>query len=149
MRPEDFGIARWTGTVTDVHDGDTFTVQIFLRKKLIAVERIRLLGVYAPELNQPGGIEARGVLRQYLMPLEQKNLVYIDGKKEVYSFDRLLADAYVQDPVGSAGELESVAAMMNQFLNRPLAAMGRPNLERSQAKRLAETQALKTAQALA
>lgn len=43
----------FTGTVTRVHDGDTVTVD---------GKRVRLYGIDAPELAQPGGVEARDFL---------------------------------------------------------------------------------------
>ena len=46
--------------------------------------RIRLIGVFAPELNEPGGIEARDYLRS-LLPI---------GTKITLEFDRHLYDRY-------------------------------------------------------
>lgn len=52
----------WPGVVLDVHDGDTLTV----RRTSGDVVKVRLYGVDAPELAQPGGPEARDYLRAML-----------------------------------------------------------------------------------
>ncbi len=52
--------------IIDVHDGDTIRVvldQGFYDTKEISV---RLLGTFAPELAQPGGIETRDFARQWV-----------------------------------------------------------------------------------
>lgn len=52
----------WPATVVDVHDGDTITV----RRDDGTQHRVRLYGIDAPELAQPGGTEARDHLRALL-----------------------------------------------------------------------------------
>lgn len=47
----------WPGTVTQVHDGDTITVEREDTKEKV---RVRLYGVDAPEKKQPFGKEATG-----------------------------------------------------------------------------------------
>ena len=50
------------GTVIAVHDGDTITLRIETNKK-----KIRLVGIDAPELKQPYGVEARSALREAVL----------------------------------------------------------------------------------
>jgi endonuclease YncB( thermonuclease family) len=65
----------FTGTVQRVHDGDTVTVDGV---------RVRLFGIDAPELAQPGGQEAR----RYLASLVQDRAVDVVSKDQ---------DAYGRD----------------------------------------------------
>lgn len=59
------------GYVLDVHDGDTFTIDISSARSGNAfeyadVERVRLRSVSAPELHDPGGRAARDRLRRQI-----------------------------------------------------------------------------------
>lgn len=64
----------WPAVVIDVHDGDTITV----RRSNGQAERLRLYGIDAPELAQPGGTDAADHLRELLH----------DGTAEVRTMDR-------------------------------------------------------------
>lgn len=50
------------GTVSAVHDGDTFTI-----KTATSQQKVRLAGIDAPELDQPFGVESRGYLRKVVL----------------------------------------------------------------------------------
>lgn len=59
----------FAGTVTAVHDGDT--VHVTVLDPLLSVPvvlAVRILGINAAELNQPGGPEGRAALEQLLPP---------------------------------------------------------------------------------
>lgn len=53
----------YRATVISNHDGDTITLEIDLGRRTYTVDSIRLLGINAPELSEPGGKEARDFLR--------------------------------------------------------------------------------------
>jgi endonuclease YncB( thermonuclease family) len=50
------------GTVSAVHDGDTFTI-----KTETSQHKVRLAGIDAPELDQPLGVESRDSLRKVVL----------------------------------------------------------------------------------
>ena len=88
----------YNATVVTVHDGDTLKVDIDLgfRVTLRGVD-LRLQDVFAPELNEPGGIPARDKLRA-LIPAGSKVLVQTvrtKGGSEVVSFQRYVARVLV------------------------------------------------------
>lgn len=81
-----------TGAVTDVHDGDTLTVEVRLPV------RVRLLDCWAKELSQPGGKEAREHLRQLVQGKSCLVQIPLDGFRrsdDVFSFGRLLARVWI------------------------------------------------------
>lgn len=68
-----------------VHDGDTIII-----KKKGGVTSVRLAGIDAPELAQPGGVQARDYLRS-LLEGHDIRLVIRDHDR----YDRAVADVYV------------------------------------------------------
>jgi endonuclease YncB( thermonuclease family) len=56
----------WQATVVDVHDGDTVRVLIDLGFSVRYAADVRLLGLNAIELGDPGGIEAKAHLQGLL-----------------------------------------------------------------------------------
>jgi micrococcal nuclease len=64
-------VRTYPATVTGVHDGDSATVQADLGWGVWRVVTVRLSGINAIELSQPGGKEARDHLLG-LMPLGSK-----------------------------------------------------------------------------
>jgi endonuclease YncB( thermonuclease family) len=57
---------QYVAYVTSVHDGDTLTVRVDLGFDTWRVQNVRLIGINARELSQPGGKEARDHLRKLL-----------------------------------------------------------------------------------
>lgn len=53
------------------HDGDTVTYMSDLGRRVHNEAEIRLLGVFAPELSQPGGIECRKFVQDWHWQREQ------------------------------------------------------------------------------
>ena len=114
-------LAKWLtlyAVVTDVMDGNNIKV----RDGKGVVHLVRLSAVDAPELRQPGGLEARALVRKLVL---KKNVRiehhYFDHKgrilgklyiKDVCLNRRLLEDglAWFLDPDGDAPEFESCAA---------------------------------------
>ncbi|KAA1269116.1 DUF1016 N-terminal domain-containing protein [Leptospira interrogans] len=61
-------LCHYLGILERVVDGDTFVAQIDLGFGLTARQKIRLLGINAPELNAPGGQESFESLKKKLKP---------------------------------------------------------------------------------
>ena len=56
-------------TVVSVYDGDTIRVDIDLGQEMWVMNRaVRLFGIAARELHEPGGIQARDFLRSLIPP---------------------------------------------------------------------------------
>ena len=81
-----------SGTVVDIHDGDTLTVEV--RVPI----RVRLRDCWAPELSEPQGLEARDRLKEVA---EGKRCVIhvpltdVRRPDQVLTFGRLLAHVWV------------------------------------------------------
>lgn len=78
--------------VTEVYDGDTITVEVTIRA------RVRLLDVWAPELGEEGGEDARDYLDHWVngenavlyVPLDD-----VDRLDDAMTFGRMLGRLYV------------------------------------------------------
>lgn len=81
--------------LVEVHDGDTITVEIDLGFRLRLVEKFRLAGINAPEINTPEGKAARAYLVSIMAALPIEMWVYKAQEK----FGRWLA--WVSYPAGS------------------------------------------------
>lgn len=68
----------YPATITGVHDGDSATALADLGWGVLRVVTIRLNGINAIELNQPGGKEARDHLLT-LMPINTKVMLTVLG----------------------------------------------------------------------
>jgi endonuclease YncB( thermonuclease family) len=92
---------EWPAVVQDVHDGDTITVRIDRgfddRKEDM---KLRLEGVYAPELHQPGGPETRQFVIDWVkaasisaqvFPLVVTTVRLKNGKRERKTLERYVA----------------------------------------------------------
>jgi endonuclease YncB( thermonuclease family) len=55
------------GTVIAIHDGDTLTLKSSDKER-----KVRLVGIDAPELGQPYGVESRNALREAVLNRELK-----------------------------------------------------------------------------
>ena len=67
--------------ITAVYDGDTVTAEIDLGFKIIFTEKIRLLGINAPEVSgkeKPKGIRSRDALRELILNKE----VFVKTEKD-------------------------------------------------------------------
>lgn len=73
----------FTGAVTRVHDGDTLTVD---------GRRVRLFGIDAPELDQPGGAASR----EYLARLVQGRSVEV-VEKDIDAYGRVVGVVLAHD----------------------------------------------------
>lgn len=83
-----------SGIVTSVADGDTFTVQ--------SLGEVRLADIDCPELDAPGGPEAKEFTRTLL--LNRRVYLDLDDKTGQDRYGRLVCVAYPADPGGSLGE---------------------------------------------
>lgn len=95
----------WEAKVIDVHDGDTFTVQVLTWPGIEMTTKIRLAGIDAPELHgrceseTQGAIAARSALRQLL-----GNTVFLQHLKQD-KYGRWLAYVTNRDGKDVAHEL--------------------------------------------
>ena len=58
--------ARWRIRPTETHDGDTIAAVVDRGDDDLSVWWVRLKGVFAPELSQPGGPECRAFVMAWL-----------------------------------------------------------------------------------
>ena len=101
---------EYRARVTGVYDGDTVTVDIDLGfKTWVKDEKIRLLGIDAPELKGEtlqAGRASRDALRELIL---DEDVLIRTEKDEQGSFGRYLGEVFVET---ETGEFESV----NQIL---------------------------------
>lgn len=76
--------------VIDVHDGDTIRLALNAGLETAAHPRLRVRGLYCPELSQPGGVEARAYTTQVLTDAAGI-VVHVHGR----SFGRWVAQVMV------------------------------------------------------
>jgi hypothetical protein len=81
----------WSGYVKNVVDGDTIDVHF----NICGVQRIRLVGIDAPEIGEEGYEEARVFLNETCMWEEVK--LDVDDMKQYDSYYRILAVVYVNE----------------------------------------------------
>jgi endonuclease YncB( thermonuclease family) len=97
--------ARWpfdVMEVVEVHDGDTVKLRVDRGGGDHWVFWLRIASVYAPELSQPGGYEARDWLEQFIRQLPPKDwgMVTVTHRRmtsdnDVKSLDRWVGELYV------------------------------------------------------
>ncbi len=83
--------------VVNVHDGDTLTVELRFRVP------IRIRDLWAPEINEPGGIASREALKT-LLPLGERCVVFVPSKNPLLLMDcvslgRMVGDVFTRDGV--------------------------------------------------
>jgi micrococcal nuclease len=81
----------WSGYVKNVVDGDTIDVHF----NICGVQRIRLVGINAPEIGEEGYEEAKEFLNETCMWEEVK--LDVDDMKQYDSYYRILAVVYVNE----------------------------------------------------
>lgn len=110
MKASEWPRYRYAGTVVDIVDGDTVTIDLALGCRVNTVRRIRILGFDAPELfsgkNRDAGAAAKAALAS-LLPVGSR--VFIETRLDRTSFDRLLGVTFIE---GADGMLHDVAALM-------------------------------------
>ena len=86
---------RYAVTVLRVVDGDTIEASIEMGLGMTRKAKIRLLGYNAPELRQPGGLEAKQYLDTMLSSTLCTDLDAVTTRgKEFDSFGRVLASLH-------------------------------------------------------
>ena len=83
----------YQATVISSHDGDTLTLNIDLGRRTYSIDSIRLLGINAPELSQPGGQGARDYLRTLCPPGTEVRIQTFKNKNDKYG--RWLGKVYL------------------------------------------------------
>lgn len=100
--------------VMDVHDGDTPLLRIDQGRNTHGVIWLRMAGINAPELHNPGGYEARDYLAGILEgPPKLHGMVALTHRKiksdlDDKSFDRWVGECYLD----YSGDRINVAALM-------------------------------------
>ena len=110
----------YVGVVERIIDGDTLEVRIDLGFDVWKVERLRLRGIDTPELNMPGGKEAKGFVEKTLegVPL----VAFKTYKADKYA--RYIADVFY-DPVAGEGDGDEAKVFeTGRFLNREILEAG-------------------------
>jgi micrococcal nuclease len=81
----------WRGYVNNVVDGDTIDVHF----NICGIQRIRLVGINAPEIGEEGYEEAKEILNEICMWEEVE--LDVDDEKQYDMYYRILAVVYVND----------------------------------------------------
>jgi micrococcal nuclease len=81
----------WSGYVKNVVDGDTIDVSF----NIYGVQRVRLVGIDAPEIGEEGYEEAKDFLNETCMCEEVK--LEVDDEKQYDPHYRILAVIYAND----------------------------------------------------
>ncbi|MES2479291.1 MAG: thermonuclease family protein [Bacteroidota bacterium] len=112
---KDFQLYQYQGLVTEVYDGDTCTITFDLGFKISFTEKVRLLGINAPEMR--GNDKAKGTIsRDRLREKILNQTICIETQKdEKEKYGRYLGIIYLKN---SKGELENVN---NWMVNEGLA----------------------------
>lgn len=87
---------QYAGLVLDVHDGDTYKVDVDLGFRVHTQQQIRLHGVDCPELATEAGKAAR----DYVVGLIAGRTVLLRSYRGQQSFARWVADVAYQDAFG-------------------------------------------------
>lgn len=102
---KDFQLYQYQGMVTEVYDGDTCTIKFDLGFKVNFTEKVRLLGINAPEMR--GTDKAKGIIsRDRLREKVLNKTIYIETQKdEKEKYGRYLGIIYLKN---DTGEFENV-----------------------------------------
>lgn len=83
----------YAGLVLDVHDGDTYKINVDLGFRVSTQQQIRLHGVNCPELNTGAGKK----VKDYVTDLIADKTVLLRSYRGQQSFARWVADVSYQD----------------------------------------------------
>jgi len=87
----------YSATVTDVYDGDTFTLNFDLGFGLQYEDVIRLARVDTPEIRgkeRPEGLQVRDIVEGLIL---NKNIIAVTNQDERGKYGRLIAEIYFQE----------------------------------------------------
>lgn len=82
--------------VLDVYDGDTITVEIDLGFNIRFTEKVRLVGINAPEMkgaDKPKGTKSRDALRKIIL---KKEVIIKTEKDEKEKYGRYLGTIFIE-----------------------------------------------------
>jgi len=98
---KNFPLYQYQGLVTEVYDGDTCTVKFDLGFKIHFTEKVRLLGINAPEMR--GTDKAKGTIsRDKLREKILNKTIFIETQKdEKEKYGRYLGVIYIQNESGT------------------------------------------------
>jgi endonuclease YncB( thermonuclease family) len=108
--PEEFPAYRYRSTVSRITDGDTVRVVCDLGMRISREINLRIADINAPEVfgahGTPEGQTAKAALAA-LLPVG--STLYVATRKDAKSFDRYVADLYIE---GDDGTLRDVGQAM-------------------------------------
>ena len=86
----------YPAVVKKILDGDTFLADVDMGFRIHATQKIRVKDLWCPELDEPGGADAKWALLEVLggvvgMPVRLQTI------KDEFSFDRWVADVHSLD----------------------------------------------------
>jgi len=80
----------FTGKVSNIHDGDTITIDTDFRDFGTI---IRFTGINAPELKNPGGLESKAWLENQIR-IGEEVYIKVNPKQRVGKFGRILGEVF-------------------------------------------------------
>ena len=87
--------------IVRVIDGDTVQVEVDHGMQIKSIQNIRLLEVFAPELDEPGGKEMKALLEQWCEK-HKDGVLILNTRKDSRSFNRYIGTIIdAPPPVGS------------------------------------------------
>jgi micrococcal nuclease len=98
----------YNAVITEIHDGDTITVELDLGFRVTYKTPIRFNGINAPELSTPEGKAARDFLETQIKVGDTVTVKTYKNPTDKYG--RWLGDVYSQNPVLST--LKSINQIM-------------------------------------
>ncbi len=87
----------YSGTVTDIYDGDTFTLEFNLGFGLVYEDVIRLARVDTPEIRgseRPEGIKVRDAVEQLIL---NQSVIAVTKQDDRGKYGRLIAEIYFKE----------------------------------------------------
>lgn len=92
--PDDMFVRR--ALPVRVKDGDSYILEVDLGYRAYVKVPVRVRGLYALELRQPGGVEAKAKAeRIFAQAVAEKRPIIVQSYKDQMSFERWLCDLYI------------------------------------------------------
>lgn len=102
---------RMVSEILNVHDGDTFHCRTVADEGLERIWDVRIRLFNAPELKDPGGVDAQ----RYLKYLLSHKPVYVEPYETARSFNRRVMDVWITQHLGM-GTMENIVLVSDLML---------------------------------